>query len=87
MKITNLLLSIILLCASQLYGANTNFTMLSPDGKLKATIDLKDKIYYSLALGDQQIMDPSPISMTLTDGSVWGKDPIERKNKARNVDE
>ena len=61
--------------------------MVSPDGKLKATIELKDKIYYSLVLEEGQIIEPSPISMELTDGTVWGKDPIVRRNKARNIDQ
>ena len=87
MKKGKLLLMLLVFLSCQLYGANTQFTMLSPDGKLKATIDLKDKIYYSLELSGRQIVDPSPISMELADGTVWGKDPVARKNKARNVDE
>ena len=70
------------------YGADqTSFTIVSPDGKLSAKIELKDKIYYSLALGERQIMDSSPISMELIDGTVWGKDPVSKKNSTRNVNE
>lgn len=88
MKNIKQLVAFFLLVTSQIYAANNkNFTMVSPDGKLKATIELKDKIYYSLALEELQIIDPSPISMELAGGIVWGKDPVARKNKARNVDE
>lgn len=65
----------------------TSFSMVSPDGKLSAKIELKDKIYYSLAFGEKQIIDPSSISMELHDGTVWGKGPVARKNTSRNVNE
>ena len=67
--------------------APTSFSMVSPDGKLSAKIELKDKIYYSLAFGERQIIDPSPISMELSDGTIWGKDPVSKKNSSRNVNE
>ncbi|MCG8306363.1 MAG: glycoside hydrolase family 97 protein [Cytophagales bacterium] len=88
MRNIRLLFAFLLMLNGRLFGAgNADFTMVSPDGKLKATIELKDKIYYSLALDEIQIVVPSPISMELADGIVWGKDPVARKNKARNVDE
>jgi len=88
MKSIKTLIAFILLVSYQMYGADTkNFTMVSPNGKLFAKIELKDKIYYSLALGERQIMNPSPISMELDNAIIWGKDPVARKNKARNVDE
>jgi len=68
-------------------AAPTSFSMVSPDGKLSAKIELKDKIYYSLAFGERQIIDPSPISMELSDGTIWGKDPVSKKNRSRNVNE
>lgn len=88
MKSIKTLIAFILLVSYQIYGADTKiFTMVSPNGKLSAKIELKDKIYYSLALGERQIIIPSPISMELDNGTFWGKDPVARKNKARNVDE
>ena len=65
----------------------TSFSMVSSDGKLSAKIELKDKIYYSLAFGERQIIDPSSISMELYDGTIWGEEPVARKNTSRNVNE
>ncbi len=65
----------------------TEFTMVSPDGKLSARIELKDKIYYSLAFEGQQFIDPSPISMELYNGIILGQDVMVRKHNSRNVDE
>ena len=88
MKKTIFFLTLTFIFAYQLNSAgNKNFTMLSPDGKLKATIELKDKIYYSLTLEDTQVVVPSPISMELSDGTIWGKDPVARRSNARNLDE
>ena len=88
MKQTLLSITLVLIFAYQLYSAGEKeFTMLSPDGKLEATIELKDKIYYSLALNERQVVGASPISMELSDGQILGKDPVARRNKARNVDE
>ena len=48
------------------YSASpTSFSMVSPDGKLSAKIELKDKIYYSLAFGERQIIDPFTSHNTL----------------------
>jgi len=88
MKNSKALLIFLILFTYQVFGAgNKNFTMVSPDGRLKASIELKDKIYYSLALGERQIINPSAISMELADGVVWGKNPVARKNNAINIDE
>ncbi|MCK5103537.1 MAG: glycoside hydrolase family 97 N-terminal domain-containing protein, partial [Cyclobacteriaceae bacterium] len=88
MKHVSTIVLFVVLFSFASFAANPDsFTLVSPDGKLSAKIELKDKIYYSLAIGERQIINPSPISMELSDGTVWGKDPIARKNKSRNVNE
>ena len=64
-----------------------SFSVTSPDGKLSATIELKDKIYYSLSYDERQVIDASPISMILEDGTVLGKNPVARKNTSKIVNE
>ena len=68
-------------------AADKEFTLVSPDGSITAKIELSDKIYYSLSLAGSQIIAPSPISMTLQDGTVWGKDPVARKSSKDSKDE
>lgn len=88
MKLSKLLLACILLTATMMSTyAQSSFSLASPDGKLSASIEFKDKIYYSLNFNNQPLMEASPISMTLSDDTVWGKDPIARKNKSRSVNE
>ncbi len=81
-KIMNLLA----LAALLLVGATTTATVLSaataaqpkpiklssPDKKTVATIYVGDKIRYSLSQDGVEVLSPSEISMTLSDGSVWG---------------
>jgi len=89
MKITRILsMSLpLLLCSIQISVAQSSFSIVSPDGALSAQIDLKEKIYYSLSLSGEELIIPSPISMTLNDGTTWGEDAKARKNQSRNIDE
>jgi len=89
MKITRILsMSLpLLLCSIQISVAQSSFSIVSPDGALSAQIDLKEKIYYSLSLIGEELIIPSPISMTLNDGTTWGEDAKARKNQSRNIDE
>ena len=82
---TNIVL-VMLLFSVTTYATNaTSFNIVSPDGRIKVKIELKDKIYYSLTYEGQQLIDPSPISMELYDGTFFGKYPVARRNKLRNV--
>ena len=85
--LASLILLFFFVCEIAYSAAPTSFSMVSPDGKLSAKIELKDKIYYSLAIGERQLIVPSPISMELSDGTIWGKDPVSKKNSSRNVNQ
>ncbi|MCF6223163.1 MAG: glycoside hydrolase family 97 protein [Flavobacteriaceae bacterium] len=88
MKYLTTIVLITLLLSLSAYGAKPKvFNLSSPDGKLTVTFELKDKIYYTLTYKGQQIIDPSPISMTFYDGVVFGKNPVARNGKTRNVNE
>ena len=51
------------------------YELSSPDGKLKATINVGDQITYSLTHEATQVLSASPISMTLQTGEVLGRAP------------
>lgn len=88
MKYLNTLVLIALLFSVKSYGAKPKiFSLVSPDGKLSAKIELKDKIYYTLTYEGRQLIDPSPISMELEGGIVLGKNPVVKKNKTTSVNE
>ncbi|PRY10200.1 alpha-glucosidase [Pontibacter ummariensis] len=65
--------------------AQQNFTVQSPDGKIKATVDLKDKITYAVFHEDDQVIAPSPISLQLTNGETLGAKPRLKNSKRSAV--
>ncbi len=48
------------------------WSVTSPDGKLKLTVNVGQTIAWGLSLNGRTLIDPSPISMTLTDGTIYG---------------
>lgn len=53
-------------------AASKDYTLSSPDGKLSVEISTSDAITYSVLLNGTAILRPSAISMTLSDGTVYG---------------
>lgn len=47
-------------------------TVLSPDGKLGITLTVGERLVYSVSVDGQPVVAPTPIAMTLRDGTVWG---------------
>ncbi len=52
--------------------ARRDITLSSPDGKTQATISVGGQIHYSLAQDGVEVLAPSQVAMTLSDGEVWG---------------
>lgn len=48
-------------------------SLKSPDGTIEVRIDTGEKIVYSVLHDKDEIVTNSPLSMTLTDGTVYGK--------------
>ena len=55
-----------------------------PSGKIKIAVTIDERVTYSVTHGDDLLIDASPVSMTLTDGTVWGEKPHLRKVKRRS---
>lgn len=71
-----------LFCLTVGYGhAQKQFTVNSPDDKLKLHITIDDKISYSLIHENDLLIDKSLLSMTLGSGETWGEKPIVRNSK------
>lgn len=66
--------------------AAKDYTVSSPDGRLKAEISVGDAITYSVSFNGKEVISPSPLSMTLADGTVWGKDPKLAKFSRSSAD-
>ncbi len=76
LKILPLLLFTVIFAVN---AAPKNYSVSSPDGKITVKIDVSDKIYYSLFMGEKQIIAPSPVSMSLVDGTVLGANGVVTK--------
>lgn len=82
-KLIFLLFALILL--SQIHGKD--FTIYSPDKKLKANITISSNITYSIFKDTLQIISPSQISMKLSDNLILGQKPILINSKKRTINQ
>ncbi len=83
-KIVFLVLCSFCTCIMQ---AQKSFTLKSPNGKLQTTIQVGDKLTYDIQCDGRQILSPSPVSLTLEEGTLsWGKAALARVSQ-KSVDE
>lgn len=67
--------------------AQKTFDLVSPDGTLNTTVSISDKLTYDIRCNGNLILSPSSLSMTLDDGTVWGKQPRLLRASRKTVDE
>ena len=82
----NLLLFWCLLLSFSALGKSSHEELLSPDGSVKVSIDLTDKIYYSVSVNDQLLLDSSYLQLMLTD-EVLGENPKLISAKRSEINE
>lgn len=75
------------LCLAWGASAQKEFKLASPNGKVTAEIELGQQLTYSISLDGEELMDDSPIGMTLTTGEVWGQNPKLKSQKRQKVDQ
>lgn len=64
-------------------NAQKGIELKDPSGKIQLNVMLGNTVTYSVSHGEDVIIETSPISMTLTDGTVFGKEPRLKKKKYR----
>jgi alpha-glucosidase len=57
----------------------------SPDGKTQTEVTIGENISYTISQDDVQVLMPSTLSMTLSDGSIWGVDSKIKSIKKNSV--
>lgn len=67
--------------------ANKQFVIKAPDGQLQIDITVGHTIEYSVRHGSDLLINPSPISMTLTNGESWGIEPKFQGKSTRSVNQ
>jgi alpha-glucosidase len=71
MKRINTLAFFLLLACTGLMAKSFNIT--SPDGKLKAQIEVGKTVTYQLNYGNQPLLQSSKVAMKIADGKTWGE--------------
>ena len=64
-----------------------SYVLKSPDGKISVNVKIEDKIHFSVNHEQTEVMAPSAISMTLADGTVWGRKAKLNGKKTKSINE
>lgn len=80
----NLTLSILLMFAFSAFAGKA-YNISSPDGKIKADISVGNDLSYSVTFDGKPVISESTLSMTLSNGTVWGKNPKVARVSKKSV--
>lgn len=67
--------------------AAKNYLLTSPSGNISAKVDVDKIVTYSVDYNGRTVLSPSPVSMRLTNGQVWGENAKVSKAVRTKVDE
>jgi alpha-glucosidase len=62
-----------------------NFQLVSPNGKIEINIALSDKITWAITHEKETVLSASPMSMTVNEGEIAGKNPILLNSKKESI--
>ncbi|MCI1647502.1 MAG: glycoside hydrolase family 97 protein [Bacteroides sp.] len=77
------LLALLAFCGMQ---AQENFQLRSPNGKVVTQVTIGKTINYSVSQGEDLILSPSPISISLTNGETYGVNSKLSKSLTTTID-
>lgn len=86
-KVTLICVLSLLIGFTGIVNAQKTFTVQAPDGKLTATVSVGDIVEYSVSHDGDVMLDKSAISMTLANGTVWGKNAKLSGSSTKTVNE
>lgn len=64
---------VLLVVASVLRAAQHNKVLTSPNGRIAVTITIGEDLTYTVTHDGKTLISPSTLSMSLSDGEVWGR--------------
>lgn len=79
-------LLVVCLCLASLLRAQNKLELISPNGELKVSLNLSDKIYYSIDYNGDVLLKDNTLQLTLRN-QVLGRNPKLRRQKRTSVDE
>ena len=62
-----------------------DYAVSSPSGKVAVKVTVNEQVSYAVLLNGKEIVAPSPISMEISDGTVWGTNAKVKKAKTTSV--
>ncbi|MDZ7394043.1 MAG: glycoside hydrolase family 97 protein [candidate division KSB1 bacterium] len=62
-------------------------SLVSPDQRTQVTVSIGENISYRVQHDGRQILAPSPIALTLGDGTVLGEKPTLKRTKRREINQ
>ncbi|RYE19464.1 MAG: Retaining alpha-galactosidase, partial [Sphingobacteriaceae bacterium] len=88
-KLRNILFLCLFFWSAALWAQpQKHFSLKSPDGKISLNINTAEQIKWDLALNDQtEIITPSAVSLTLSNGEVLGKNPVVQSARTNAVNQ
>ncbi|MBP5689740.1 MAG: glycoside hydrolase family 97 protein [Bacteroidales bacterium] len=72
--------------AAGLYAADKTYQLKSPSGQLTVDITAGAETHWSVSMSGTKVLEPSPLSMTLGDGTVFGHNVKVKKAVRSSVD-
>ena len=80
-------LKVLILCVLCAFSAlaQKQYSLTSPDGKLKTNITTGKQLTYDITFHNQQVLEASPLSMTLDNGEVWGENDKVSKVTRKSI--
>jgi alpha-glucosidase len=84
---TKTLVIILFAAMFQQFIHSQNYELLSPDKKIRISIQTKDQLTYAVSADGKELLSASPISMTINDQLILGKDAKIKKTGTITVDE
>lgn len=69
------------------FTSDKSYRLSSPDKKIVMIIDANDGVMVSVQYDKKPLVLPSPLAMTVNDGTVLGKNPIVINAQRRSIDE
>ncbi len=81
-----LLILIAMLAVLPIVAAEKSYTLTSPDGRVSATVNVGEKLTYSVGFDGKSILAPSQIALHLLDGEVLGEGDRLAQRKTASID-
>ena len=87
MKMRKLLIAAWACLGAMPLASAKDYTLTSPDREIVLTVSVGERVEYFVTHNGDVLLDRSPLSMTLADGTAWGVNPRLVKASTRSVDE